>query len=317
MPFQFTCPYCFNKTWVDDKYAGQAGDCACCGKSIILPKNRSDAAGGYASTWDSASTKPNSSPAFDSTAYDNKSAIRQRFWTLAAVVAGLTVVVLIAWQSISLIASSDLIKKFQYRHNRTMSMNNASQIARALQNYAATYGMYPPAVVYDADGKAMHSWRVLILRELGEGILYNRYRFDEPWDSIHNSQLFSDCPRVYISPTVASTGFTSESNYFALTGPNTIFSGQPVAPADVTDGLDQTLMVVESSNALHEWSKPVDVAASGNGPITIGGCYTDGTVAAKANGMSVWIPSNAPPDVTQAFMTIRGGEQVDPDSFKP
>ncbi|MEO8269794.1 MAG: hypothetical protein ABI557_08740, partial [Aureliella sp.] len=38
MPFQFTCPYCFKKTLVEDEIAGESGPCANCGKTITVPE---------------------------------------------------------------------------------------------------------------------------------------------------------------------------------------------------------------------------------------------------------------------------------------
>ena len=42
-------------------------------------------------------------------------------------------------------------------------MSNLKQIGLALLNYEQTNGRLPPAAVADKQGKAMHSWRTLIL----------------------------------------------------------------------------------------------------------------------------------------------------------
>ena len=46
---------------------------------------------------------------------------------------------------------------------RTQCNNNLKQIGLGMENYLVIHGTFPPAYVADADGKAMHSWRVLIL----------------------------------------------------------------------------------------------------------------------------------------------------------
>jgi hypothetical protein len=51
----------------------------------------------------------------------------------------------------------------------------------ALAAYKDNYGCLPPAVTYDADGRAMHSWRVYILPYIERQDIYDQYRFDEPW----------------------------------------------------------------------------------------------------------------------------------------
>lgn len=367
MPFQFTCPYCFKKTFVEDKYAGQTGPCASCGKVVTLPilganqpKNlssktlfvagQSDSAGqadsntvqdsGGVTTQEppalfpasnTPSTFTNSATPFrrDSSAQppavvfasepvDNAPSKRRRYTIATAVTATVVVLGLVAWFSIDALRSSSLIQTVQDRRNRTQCMNQLSRIARALESYAATYGTYPPPIVYDDKGKPKHSWRVLILREMGELALYNRYNFDEPWDSEANSKLFTECPSCYISPAVGANRITSEANYFLLTGPGTAFPGTSnLTPNDIADGKDRTLLVVEAANPIHEWTKPIDVSASGKGQIKMGGCHQGGVAAAKADGQAAWIPDDAPPELIDAFITINGNEDRDPDTFKP
>jgi hypothetical protein len=77
------------------------------------------------------------------------------------------------------------------------TVRNMMSIARALKEYEQVHGQLAPPVSYSADGRAMHSWRVLILPYLGEHELYARYRLDEPWDSEHNLQLADECPPCF------------------------------------------------------------------------------------------------------------------------
>lgn len=62
-------------------------------------------------------------------------------------------------------------------------------VARAIADYEKQHGEPLPAVVCDEQGNPLHSWRALILRELGEGKLASAYRLDEPWNGPNNSQL--------------------------------------------------------------------------------------------------------------------------------
>ena len=70
-------------------------------------------------------------------------------------------------------------------------------VARALATYEAQHGSSPPAVVYDQYGVAQHSWRALLLPHMGEEKLAAAYRWDEPWNGPHNSQLTEFCPWHY------------------------------------------------------------------------------------------------------------------------
>src|SRR5690349_21111160 len=63
---------------------------------------------------------------------------------------------------------------------------NLKQIGLALHNYHDTYGSFPPAYVADAEGRPMHSWRVLILPFIDCNDLYKEYNFSEPWSSPDN-----------------------------------------------------------------------------------------------------------------------------------
>src|SRR6476620_4852071 len=81
---------------------------------------------------------------------------------------------------------------------RMQCSNNLHNIAIALQNYHDDHGSFPPAYIAAADGKPMHSWRVLLLPYLDREDLYAKYRFDEPWDGPNNSQLHGQALKVFL-----------------------------------------------------------------------------------------------------------------------
>ena len=204
-------------------------------------------------------------------------------------------------------------------------MNNLSQIENALNAYAAQHGTYQPPIVYDAKGKPMHSWRVLILEQLGEHDLQARYNFDEPWDSTNNVALLGGrCPRVYISPAISNSRSNAETNYFLVTGSGTIFppSG-PLGPQDLSDGAGNTLLVFEAENTIIEWTKPVDIdfrkmnpRIGNSGPNSIGGNHDGGATAVFADGTPAWLPDEIPPATLDTLISPAGGEPVDPTDFE-
>ena len=82
-----------------------------------------------------------------------------------------------------------------------MCMNNLKQIGLALAEYEAANGRLPPAAVFDKQGKAMHSWRTLILPYLERPDLYQAYNFREPWDGTNNSTLGAEpCSSSVVRP---------------------------------------------------------------------------------------------------------------------
>src|SRR5579863_9248252 len=84
---------------------------------------------------------------------------------------------------------------------RSQCKNNLKQIGLALHNYHDAFGSFPPAFVADANGKPMHSWRVLILPYLDQLPLYKEYNFSEPWDGPNNSRLLNRMPPAFSCPS--------------------------------------------------------------------------------------------------------------------
>ena len=144
---------------------------------------------------------------------------------------------------------------------RSLCKNNLKQIGLALHNYYGVYGCLPPAIVYGPDGKPWHSWRTLILPFLECQDIYDRYRFDEPWNSPNNRRLAADAetPTPYQCPAdqQAAKGATS---YVAVTGDDTLWPlDQSLTFDDVADGISRTILVVELSNSGVPWMEPRDL----------------------------------------------------------
>jgi prepilin-type processing-associated H-X9-DG protein len=160
--------------------------------------------------------------------------------------------------------------------------------------------------VYDADGKPLLSWRVLILPYLGQESLFHQFHLNEPWDSPHNRSLSAQIPNVYKCPSdPEASGLTT---YEVLVDPRSLFTGKPegVERSSVTDGNAVTFLVVEASTAV-PWSKPEELSSL-NG---VGSRHPGGFNAAMADG-SIHFIRNANPAEWKAFFTRDGGERVNP-----
>jgi hypothetical protein len=138
--------------------------------------------------------------------------------------------------------------------------HNMHNVVLAVELYAQTHGCYPPPYLADENGKPLHSWRVLILPQLGEQNLFDEYDFDEPWDGPNNRRLARRMPRDYRCPDVAPDDDMETTSYLAVVGANTMWpvSGQRVE-SDVTDGLDNTILLVEAPHAGIHWMEPRDL----------------------------------------------------------
>lgn len=306
MPFHFTCPNCYHQTLVDDAMAGQSGRCIECGKFIRLPASEAS---------------PSSNPG-PQAAKPRRLDRRKLGWglKLVALAGGAWIVWAIVFYTLL-----PVLNDIGQLRNRTAGLNNLQRIAAALNSYADQYGSYPPSVVCDASGKPMHSWRVLILEHLGETSLYNQYDFNEPWDSPANSLLLSSrTPAVYVSPANQDGRAIGETNYFLITGQGTLFPpGGPLAPIDVKDGLDKTLLIVESDGNLIEWTQPVDIDSAklnprigATGSDTIGGTHSDGAAAVFADGSPAWLPNDLAPELLNALISPDGNEPISPQDYR-
>ena len=145
---------------------------------------------------------------------------------------------------------------------RSQCLGHFKQLELALHNYHEIYGSFPPAVTKGPDGRAWHSWRVLILPLLEEKPLYDRYRFDEPWNGPHNQLLAAEFPslRNFRCP---SEGAGDSCSYFAVTGQRTLWppgGSLTLDPEDLPDGSSNTLHLVEVSESGVHWMEPRDLS---------------------------------------------------------
>lgn len=170
-------------------------------------------------------------------------------------------------------------KSVNVARSMAQSRNNLKQIGLALHNFHDTYKSLPPAVVYGPDGKPWHSWRVFLLPYLEAAPVYDRYRFDEPWNGPNNRKLLAEIPPMYQDPVYGKTGefFT---HYTAVTGEGTTFPTEGLKMSKKTerplenltkskgvssfakmrDGLSYSIVVgMVSPDRKIPWMKPEDV----------------------------------------------------------
>jgi hypothetical protein len=153
-------------------------------------------------------------------------------------------------------------------------------MALAMHDYAEAHdGRLPPAVLRDAEGKPLLSWRVLILPYLEQNHLYEQFHLNEPWDGPHNISLLSAMPRVYSAPTALPVETRAEpySTFDQVfTGEGTAFEGSQGLrfPEDFPRGTSSVLLVAEAGQAV-PWTKPDDLRYEDHGPMpSLGGVFT-------------------------------------------
>jgi hypothetical protein len=86
------------------------------------------------------------------------------------------------------------VKNRRWEAKEMACRGRLSQIALALRNYRADYGVFPPTSITDENGQPNHSWRVLILPYVEQRELYAGYDLNEPWNSRKNIALLRSAP---------------------------------------------------------------------------------------------------------------------------
>ncbi|HEV7279666.1 MAG TPA: DUF1559 domain-containing protein [Pirellulaceae bacterium] len=138
--------------------------------------------------------------------------------------------------------------------------NNLKQIGLAMHNYHDTYNALPAQSITDENGRPMHSWRVAILPFIEQAPLFDRYNFDEPWDSPNNRIVGEQPVSIFHCPSSDRPQGTNRTNYFVVYGDETMFAPNRWTKfSNVTDGLSNTIMVVECDSMNVQWSEPVDI----------------------------------------------------------
>ncbi len=157
------------------------------------------------------------------------------------------------------------------------------KLGDAFDAYSVEHGHYPPAATFAKDGTPLLSWRVALLPYLGEKKLYDEFKQDEPWDSLHNKKLLAKMPEVFNKPYVYPKNY-GKTNAVVVVGQGTLFDGVKGVKKPVTGN---PLLAVESADDTPVWwTKPIDrLAAPGKPPELFGkfnhtcwALFTDGSV---------------------------------------
>jgi hypothetical protein len=195
---------------------------------------------------------------------------------------------------------------------RQESLKQLTQIGIALHSYHDDHKTFPPADVYDKQGRPLLSWRVAVLPYLGENALYRQFKLDEPWDSPHNKKLLAKMPQIYLSP-LSRKGDEGKTVYLAPVGKDTAFPGrQALSIKDFTDGTSNTILIVEATDERAiPWTKPEELPYDAKDPVAgLMSKNRDWFPAVFADGAARVIPLEIGLDNIRAMFTRNGGEVI-------
>lgn len=243
---------------------------------------------------------------------------RRRFsaWAIRLGTIAATVVVLLVLLGLLLLPG---MRKQYDGNRRAIAMNDLRIIGMALYSYQNKYGSYPPAYVADANGKPMHSWRVLVLPFFGEAQytqLYEKYDFGEPWDGPHNRQLAEQTPEFFL---FTDSRDKKETNFLAVVGRETGWPApRPMRLERIADMPGNTIQLVEAAHSGIHWMEPRDMtleqAMQGintreNGPY-MSSVHSKGACALWFDLHVTELRDDTRPDTLRALLTAAGDEDV-------
>lgn len=202
-----------------------------------------------------------------------------------------------------------------------------SQLAMAFHNYHDSYGCLPPAFIADANGKPMHSWRVLILEFLSheERAIHQQYDFSEPWDGPNNRHLAGKIPlALFQCPSGPHYEKSLMTDYVVIVGSKTAFPGsRSTTFDDFPDGRENTIFLVEIANSNIHWMEPRDLnfeamsfAVNDSQRPSISSLHPCGPGVVFADGISALrLNQSLRSETLKALVTIAGHEPVTTDKL--
>ena len=300
MPIHFTCLHCGHATDVSDEYAGQSGPCARCGKTITVPLPGQV---GYGSESPAALPRTTRSTGFVA-------------GMLALAGIGLC---LCCGGGVLLALFLPAVQSARESARRTQCTANLQRIGVAMQSYYDDYDCFPPAYVADDKGRPLHSWRALLLPYLDKP-LAAQYRFDEPWDGPNNRLLHARVPAIYHCSSDSEPSTTGATDYVVINGTGAIFDNTKCTKlAEITDGTEGTLLVVEVAEGDIVWLEPRDLRLAGmSGSINIpkgeevSSNHSGGANVLTADGKAHFLSEARTSQEVHALVTKAGGESVSP-----
>ncbi|MDR1924630.1 MAG: DUF1559 domain-containing protein [Planctomycetaceae bacterium] len=172
---------------------------------------------------------------------------------------------------------------------------------------------FPPLYTVDANGKPLHSWRVLILPYLGQEELYSQIKLDEAWDSEHNKQFHNRIIPAFTCPANPKTRLGKTCTYSVIA--NEVFKPKESGGVgDIKDGASDTLAIVEVREPFC-WMNPeadvkladLDKGINQEGSV-VGSYHDDGAYAAFFIRTIKLLKNETPAKTLKAIGTAAGGE---------
>ncbi len=225
------------------------------------------------------------------------------------------------------------IQQVREAGRRATCKNTIRQLGLGMLNYESAHGHLPIGIEESSKGTPFASWRPLV-----NPFLESAQQFYDPnfgWDSPQNARLYdgsqvvatdkgggnprkvvlNSCPHWFWR---CPSDSKIQTNYVVVVGNETAFPlNRSVALAEVTDGPENTILVVETLSSSSIWTEPRDIQFDSmkfvidriaNGELA--SKHPDGVNVCFADGLAYTITDSITPAELRALLTISGGESV-------
>ncbi|MBX3420827.1 MAG: DUF1559 domain-containing protein [Pirellulaceae bacterium] len=210
-----------------------------------------------------------------------------------------------------------LIPAYVEANRRLSCANNLKQIGIALHNYVSIHGEFPPAYSVDENGRPLHSWRTLILPYMEQNSVYTQIDLSKPWDDPVNQRFHSLQISAYSCPTtqIGQRGLTC---YQVVVHPQALLiGGESRSLNEVTDGISNTLAVIESSEVdAVPWMAPQDLPLQNYLNSAGRSHHSGGRQLLLGDGAVRFVANSVDENTLNALVTCNGDEPVDPHTLR-
>ena len=199
--------------------------------------------------------------------------------------------------------------------NNCVCQGRMYQLGHAIQIYVDLNSTLPPVYTTDSNGKPLHSWRTLLLPIVEEQLLFAQTKLDEPWNSPANHSVVNTPLAQFVCDGLRRQPHSLETTYVAVVGHDTVWQpGRGVRIDEITDGPENTIMLIEMKNSGIQWAEPRDLDWN-NPPPTVDKNRLVESLSNHPQGLNVifadWhretLPSTIPIEQFEALLTKSGG----------
>lgn len=177
----------------------------------------------------------------------------------------------------------------------------------AIHRYCERNAATPTSVKRTDGSPSGLSWRVHLLKELGQQPLYDRFHLDEPWDSEHNRQLMSFMPELY-----RSYPDQSEKTCYLVPGGVHGLLGMPKTLFSCDDGTRQTLLLARVPRSKEVfWTQP-DPSPELSSLVMADYCDESGVLPFITGTLDqLFLSKHVPDEIFRAVVSPSGHELID------